>query len=88
MESLQPDYAMQIGFASEAWKMLSEPRIVGDPGHEDDVVMLSFYEDGTAKAVIERGDSLLAPAEKVEHREAIRAARLKELRHWAGSKAF
>ena len=41
----------------------------------------------TAKALIERDDNLLTPAEKVEHREAIRAARLKELRHWAGFKA-
>ncbi|CAK0824005.1 unnamed protein product, partial [Prorocentrum cordatum] len=80
VKSLQPERVMQVGFAAEAWKMLSEQRVAGNPGHEGDAVVLSFYEDGTAKAVIERDDSTLMPAEKIEHREALRAARLKELR--------
>ncbi|CAK0867548.1 unnamed protein product [Prorocentrum cordatum] len=85
-ESLQPEKV--IGFAAEAWKMLNEPRITGEASHEDDMVILSFYDDGTAKAVIERDENLLTAAEKTEHREAVRAARLKELRHWAGFKAM
>eukprot|EP00959_Pyramimonas_sp_CCMP1952_P236595 4944415-Pyramimonas_sp.AAC.1 len=68
--------------------MLCEPRIIGDLEHEDDVVVLSICDDGPAKAVIERDVGLLTPAEKIEHREAVRAARIKELRHWAGFTAM
>eukprot|EP00959_Pyramimonas_sp_CCMP1952_P218406 4568097-Pyramimonas_sp.AAC.1 len=68
--------------------MLGEPRTAGDALHEDDVAILSFYENCTAKAAIERDDNPLTPAEKIEHREAVRAARLKELRHWAGFTAM
>ncbi|CAK0888018.1 unnamed protein product, partial [Prorocentrum cordatum] len=88
VESLQPENLMQVGFAAEAWKMLSETLPWGDPRHENDVVVLSSYEDGTAKAVIERDDSILTPAEKIEHREALRAALLKQLRQWAGFMAM
>eukprot|EP00959_Pyramimonas_sp_CCMP1952_P302053 6320352-Pyramimonas_sp.AAC.1 len=54
VESLQPEKVFQIGFVARAWKMLNEPTINGDPAHVDDVAALSFYEDGPAKAVIER----------------------------------
>eukprot|EP00959_Pyramimonas_sp_CCMP1952_P305368 6390406-Pyramimonas_sp.AAC.1 len=70
---------MHIGFAAEARKMPSEPCVEGDPRHADDVVTFTFYGDVTAKVVIERDDSILTPAEKIEHREACNACRLPAL---------
>ena len=53
--SLQPEPVVQIGFAAEAWKMLAEPLVGGDPDSDDDVVALCFYQAGAAKAVYRAG---------------------------------
>ena len=42
--SLQPEPVVQIGFAAEAWKMLAEPLVKGNPGSERDVAVLCFYQ--------------------------------------------
>eukprot|EP00974_Lingulodinium_polyedra_P077486 7502041-Lingulodinium_polyedra.AAC.1 len=70
-------------------KLLGPQPGVPDPSAlgPDDVLELYFTPHGV-QSVIQRDDANLTPGEFKEHHEAVRAARLKELKHWAGFKGF
>ena len=78
----------EIGFTAVMWPFLDTPAVAGPANHPSDVIVIALLENGKRSAVIERDDNVLGKAEKQEHAQALRSARLKELRQWVEHKAF
>ena len=76
---------LEIYFEGPAWKLLPG---IEQPKPYEVAVLRTDKASQVRRAVVQRDDDLLTPAEVVKHSDEVAAAKLKELETWAKYKCF